>query len=38
MTPQEAQQLLDAQKGDETMLQLKPPEKPANRERPIKDW
>jgi hypothetical protein len=38
MTPQEARQLLDAQKGDEMVLQLKPEGKPENRQRPIKDW
>jgi len=38
MTPQEAQQLLDAQKGDEQLLQFGPEGKPKNRERTIKDW
>ena len=39
MTPQEAQQLLDAQKGEEQFLQFKPvTEKPERRQRPIKDW
>ena len=38
MTPQEARQLLDAQKGDEQVLQFKPQGKPANRERTLKDW
>ena len=38
MTPQEAQQLLDAEKGDEQMLQFRPEEKPKNRERAFKDW
>ena len=38
MTPQEAKQLLDAEKGDEKMLQFQPEEKPRNRERPVKDW
>jgi Ca-activated chloride channel family protein len=38
MTPQEAQQLLDAEKGDEMLLQFKPEEKAENRERPFKDW
>lgn len=38
MTPQEAKQLLDAQKGDEQVLQLKPEGKPENREHPFKDW
>jgi Mg-chelatase subunit ChlI len=38
MTPQEARQLLDAQTGDEQVLQLKPKEPPQNSIRPIKDW
>ncbi len=38
MTPQQAQQLLDAQKGDERVLQFQPEGKPDNRARPIKDW
>jgi FtsZ-interacting cell division protein ZipA len=38
MTPQEAKQLLDAEKGDEQVLQLKPKGSPQNSERPIKDW
>jgi len=38
MTPQEAQRLLDAQKGDEKVLQFKPDGKPENINRPIKDW
>ena len=38
MTPQEAQQLLDAQKGDEQLLQFGPEGKPKNRERAFKDW
>ena len=38
MTPQEAKQLLDAQKGEEQVLQLKPEKKPENSQRPIKDW
>ena len=38
MTPQEAQQLLDAQKGDEKMLTPKSTGKPTNRNRPFKDW
>ena len=33
-----AQQLLDAQKGDEKMLPLKPTGKPQDRNRPTKDW
>ena len=38
MTPEQAQQLLDAQKGDEKMLPPQPTGKPVDRSRPIKDW
>jgi hypothetical protein len=38
MTPEEAKRLLDAQKGNEQMLQLKPEGKPNNPLRPVKDW
>ena len=38
MTPQEAQQLLDAQKGEEQFLQLRPAEKQARRQPLLKDW
>lgn len=38
MTPQEAKQLLNAQKGDEQFLTLKPKEKPENQNQPVKDW
>jgi Ca-activated chloride channel homolog len=39
MTPQQAQQLLDAQKGDEQMLPPeKPNQKPPDSNRPIRDW
>ena len=38
MTPQEAQQLLDAQKGDEKLLTPKSTGKPMDRNRPFKDW
>ena len=38
MTPEEAKRLLDAQKGDEQFLQLKPQGKPENPNQPIKDW
>ena len=38
MTPEQAQQLLDAQKGEEQMLPPKATGKPADRSRPIKDW
>jgi len=37
MTPDEAKRLLDAQKGDEQLLQFKPPDK-HNPNRPVKDW
>ncbi len=38
MTPEQAQQLLDAQKGDEKMLSMKQEGKPVDRAKPIKDW
>jgi Ca-activated chloride channel family protein len=38
MKPEEAERLLDAQKGSEQFLQLKPQGKPEKRNRPIKDW
>jgi hypothetical protein len=38
MSPEQAQRLLDAQKGDEQFLQLKPKNPPENQKRPIKDW
>jgi Mg-chelatase subunit ChlI len=38
MTPEEAKQLLDAQKGDEQLLKLKPDEKPQDNQKPVKDW
>jgi hypothetical protein len=38
MTPEEAKRLLDAQKGDEQVLQLKPQGKPQDNQKPIKDW
>jgi Ca-activated chloride channel homolog len=38
MTPEQAQQLLDAQKADEQMLPPKTLGKPVDRSRPIKDW
>ncbi len=38
MTQEEAKRLLDAQKGDEQILQMKPQGKPENQNRPIKDW
>ncbi len=38
MTPEEAKRLLDAQKGSEQVLQLKPRGKPENQNQPVKDW
>ena len=38
MTPEAAKRLLDAQKGDEQFLQLKPQGKPRNDQQPNKDW
>ena len=38
MTPEEAKRLLDAQKGDEQLLQLKPDGKPRDNRKPVKDW
>jgi Ca-activated chloride channel family protein len=38
MTPEEAKRLLDAQKGDEQLLQLKPKDKPEQNQRLVKDW
>jgi hypothetical protein len=38
MTPEEAKRLLDAQKGDEQVLQLKPQGKPEQNHPVIKDW
>jgi len=38
MTPEEAKRLLDAQKGNEQRLQLKPPGKPQDNQKPVKDW
>ncbi len=38
MTPEQARQLLDAQKGDEQMLPMKPTGKPVDGSQPIKDW
>jgi Ca-activated chloride channel homolog len=37
MTPEEAKRLLDAQKGDEQILQMKPVGKPPDN-RPLRDW
>lgn len=38
MTPQEAKQLLDAQKGDEQVLIFQPQAEPKNRTKQLKDW
>jgi Ca-activated chloride channel family protein len=38
MTPEEAKRLLDAQKGNEQTLMLKPKGKPEGSHRPVKDW
>ena len=38
MTPEEAKKLLEAQKGREQLLQLKPDGKPRNPNKPVKDW
>ena len=42
MTPDEAKKLLDAQKGDEQLLplkpQAKPQAKPQDNQKPVKDW
>ncbi|HEY5041841.1 MAG TPA: hypothetical protein VIK53_07545 [Verrucomicrobiae bacterium] len=38
MTPEEAKRLLDAQKGDEQVLQFKPQGKPQDYQHPVKDW
>ena len=38
MTPEQARQLLDAQKGDEKMLPPAREGKPADRSKPLRDW
>ena len=38
MTPEQAKQLLDAEKNDETLLPVKPENKTSARRGPIKDW
>jgi hypothetical protein len=38
MTPEEARQLLDTEKGNEQILKFTPPAKPKNPNRPVKDW
>ena len=38
MPPEQAKQLLDAQKGDEMLLPVKPEEKASATGKPLKDW
>lgn len=38
MSPEQAEQLLDAQKGEEQLLQFKAPDKPRDPNRPVRDW
>jgi Ca-activated chloride channel family protein len=38
MTPQQAQQILDSEKGEEQMLPSKPNPKPTDPNKPVKDW
>ncbi len=38
MTPEEAKRLLDAQKGNEQLLQMKPQGKPRDPSKPVRDW
>jgi outer membrane biosynthesis protein TonB len=38
MTPQQAKQLLDAQKGDEMIMPVRPQVKPRDASKPLKDW
>jgi hypothetical protein len=38
MTPQQAKQLLDAQKGDEMIIPVRPQGKPRDTSKPFKDW
>lgn len=38
MTPQQAQQLLDAEKGHEMILPMKPETKPRDPSKPLRDW
>jgi Ca-activated chloride channel family protein len=38
LTPEDAKRLLDAQKDNEQLLQLKPDQKPRDQSRPVKDW
>lgn len=38
MTPEEAKHLLDAQKDNEQILQMKPKQNPDQNQQPVKDW
>jgi hypothetical protein len=38
MTPEEAKQLLDAQKGEEQVLIFQPQGEPKSRTKQLKDW
>jgi len=38
MTPEQAQRLLDSQKGSEQVLWFKPEGQPKNPNKPVKDW
>lgn len=38
MTPQEAKQMLDSQKGDEQVLMFKPETDPKRQDKKLKDW
>ncbi len=38
MTPEEARQLLNTQKGEEQLLLFQPQGEPKNRNKPLKDW
>jgi Ca-activated chloride channel family protein len=38
MTPEQARQLLDAEKGEEMMLPVKPEGKPVDHSKPFRDW
>jgi Ca-activated chloride channel family protein len=38
MTPEQARQLLDSQKGEEQMMPIRPEGKPHNTDRPFRDW
>ncbi len=38
MTPQEAKQMLDAQKGEEQVLLFQPQDEPKSKVKPLKDW